>query len=101
MMWFTVGLGVTAAAMSHFIFKDLLLDRHSLSSQLKQQFDSLDSRLSSLESPPPPQTPPLPNHQFFCCETKEEDVRDDESGHNKERYTFEVDDDDGEFDDLD
>ncbi|GJY65497.1 hypothetical protein Tco_0467735 [Tanacetum coccineum] len=62
MMWFTVGLGVTAAAMSHFIFKDLLLDRHSLSSQLKQQFHSLDSRLSSLESPPP-QTPPLPNRQ--------------------------------------
>ncbi|GJS97150.1 hypothetical protein Tco_0804118 [Tanacetum coccineum] len=33
-------------------------------------------------------------------ETKEEDVKEDESDHNKERYTFE-DDDDGEFDDLD
>ncbi|GJV91216.1 hypothetical protein Tco_1539029 [Tanacetum coccineum] len=34
-------------------------------------------------------------------ETKEEDVKEDESDHNKERYTFEDDDDDGEFDDLD
>ncbi|GJS72721.1 serine/threonine-protein kinase/endoribonuclease IRE1b-like protein [Tanacetum coccineum] len=35
-------------------------------------------------------------------ETKEEDVKEDESDHNKERYTFEEDDDDdGEFDDLD
>nr|GEW40616.1 hypothetical protein [Tanacetum cinerariifolium] len=31
----------------------------------------------------------------------EEDVKEDESGHNKERYTFEDDDEDGEFDDLD
>nr|GEY69430.1 ionotropic glutamate receptor, metazoa [Tanacetum cinerariifolium] len=44
----------SAAAMYHFLFKELLLDRHSLSSQLKQQFDSLDSRVSSLDSPPPP-----------------------------------------------
>ncbi|GJY26962.1 hypothetical protein Tco_0401688 [Tanacetum coccineum] len=34
-------------------------------------------------------------------ETKEEDVKEDESDHNKERYTFEDGDDDGEFDDLD
>nr|GEY32892.1 transcription factor VOZ1-like isoform X1 [Tanacetum cinerariifolium] len=47
-------------------------------------------------------------HNFFTrfngienIETKEEDVKKDESGHNKERYTFEADDDDGEFDDLD
>nr|GEU99255.1 tubulin gamma-1 chain [Tanacetum cinerariifolium] len=33
-------------------------------------------------------------------ETKE-DVKEDESGHYKERYRFEDDDDDGEFDDLD
>nr|GEX67142.1 hypothetical protein [Tanacetum cinerariifolium] len=34
-------------------------------------------------------------------ETKEEDVKEDEFDHNKERYTFEDDDDDVEFDDLD
>ncbi|GJV08872.1 zinc finger, CCHC-type containing protein [Tanacetum coccineum] len=34
-------------------------------------------------------------------ETKEEDVKEDEFDHNKERYTFEDDDDDGRFDDLD
>ncbi|GJX29537.1 reverse transcriptase domain-containing protein [Tanacetum coccineum] len=34
-------------------------------------------------------------------ETEEEDVNEDEFDHNKERYTFEDDDDDGEFDDLD
>nr|GEX54224.1 RNA-directed DNA polymerase, eukaryota [Tanacetum cinerariifolium] len=33
-------------------------------------------------------------------ETKEEDVNEDESDHNNEQYTFEVDDDDGQFDDL-
>nr|GEW34444.1 hypothetical protein [Tanacetum cinerariifolium] len=34
-------------------------------------------------------------------ETKEEDVKEDESDHNKERYTFKDDDDDWESDDLD
>ncbi|GJV67325.1 hypothetical protein Tco_1482834 [Tanacetum coccineum] len=38
---------------------------------------------------------------FQNSKTKEEDVKEDESDHNKERYTFEDDDDDGEFDDLD
>nr|GEX80096.1 2-oxoglutarate and Fe(II)-dependent oxygenase superfamily protein isoform 1 [Tanacetum cinerariifolium] len=33
-------------------------------------------------------------------ETEEEDVKEDESDHNKERYIFEDDDNDGEFDDL-
>ncbi|GKB89961.1 probable arabinosyltransferase ARAD1 [Tanacetum coccineum] len=33
--------------------------------------------------------------------TEEEDVKEDESDHNKERYTFEDNDDDSEFDDLD
>nr|GEU46568.1 RNA-directed DNA polymerase, eukaryota, reverse transcriptase zinc-binding domain protein [Tanacetum cinerariifolium] len=33
-------------------------------------------------------------------ETKEVDVKEDEFGYNKERYTFKDDDDDGEFDDL-
>ncbi|GJZ50785.1 hypothetical protein Tco_0605300 [Tanacetum coccineum] len=35
------------------------------------------------------------------CKTEEEDVKEDEFDHNKERYIFEEDDDDGEFDDLD
>ncbi|XP_023750201.1 uncharacterized protein LOC111898524 [Lactuca sativa] len=39
--------------MSQFVYKDLLLDRHSLSLQLKQQFDSLESRVSNLESVSP------------------------------------------------
>nr|GFD19181.1 hypothetical protein [Tanacetum cinerariifolium] len=34
-------------------------------------------------------------------ETEEEDVKEDEFDHHKERYTFEDDDDDGEFDELD
>ncbi|KAJ9541665.1 hypothetical protein OSB04_028171 [Centaurea solstitialis] len=50
LVWFSLGLGSTAAIMSHFVYKDLLLDRHSLSCQLKQQFDSLESRVSNLES---------------------------------------------------
>nr|GEW47530.1 hypothetical protein [Tanacetum cinerariifolium] len=38
---------------------------------------------------------------YHNSKNKEEGVKEDESGHNKERYTFEDDDDDGEFDDLD
>nr|GEX51917.1 hypothetical protein [Tanacetum cinerariifolium] len=41
------------------------------------------------------------SRQHENSETKEEDVKDDESDHNKERYIFEDDADDGEFDDLD
>ncbi|KAL8240146.1 hypothetical protein R6Q59_013501 [Mikania micrantha] len=36
--------------MSNFVYKDLLLDRHSLSCQLQKQFYSLESRVSNLES---------------------------------------------------
>ncbi|KVI08229.1 hypothetical protein Ccrd_013400 [Cynara cardunculus var. scolymus] len=50
LVWFTFGFASTAAVMSQFVYRDLLLDRHSLSCQLKQQFDSLESRLSNLES---------------------------------------------------
>ncbi|KAF5803538.1 hypothetical protein HanRHA438_Chr00c38g0856621 [Helianthus annuus] len=48
LMWFTVGFAATAAVMGNFLYKDLLLDRHSLSLQLKNQFDSLESRLDSV-----------------------------------------------------
>ncbi|KAL7612351.1 hypothetical protein Lser_V15G05897 [Lactuca serriola] len=53
LVWFTFGFASTAAIMSQFVYKDLLLDRHSLSLQLKQQFDSLESRVSNLESVSP------------------------------------------------
>ncbi|KAK1421582.1 hypothetical protein QVD17_24039 [Tagetes erecta] len=50
LMWFSLGFGSTAGVMANFVYKDLLLDRHSLSCQLNNQFDSLSSRLANLES---------------------------------------------------
>ncbi|KAI7726936.1 hypothetical protein M8C21_013999 [Ambrosia artemisiifolia] len=50
LLWVTLGFGSTAGVMGSLVYKDLLLDRHSLSLQLKNQFDSLESRVSNLES---------------------------------------------------
>ncbi|XP_052207895.1 uncharacterized protein LOC127811768 [Diospyros lotus] len=49
LVWFTFGFGSSAAAITHFIFKDLWIDRQSLSSHLKEKFDALDARVSNLE----------------------------------------------------
>ncbi|KAM7461076.1 hypothetical protein LguiA_029197 [Lonicera macranthoides] len=49
LLWFTVGFGSATAAMTHFIFRDLFNDRHSLSSQ--EKFDALNTRVSNLEQP--------------------------------------------------
>ncbi|XP_076924069.1 uncharacterized protein LOC143586394 [Bidens hawaiensis] len=53
LMWFTLGFASTSAVMANLVYKDLLLDRHSLSCQLKNQFESLESRVSNLESVSP------------------------------------------------
>ncbi|XAR71101.1 hypothetical protein NMG60_11028213 [Bertholletia excelsa] len=49
MLWYTLGFASTAAATTQFVFKDLWVDRQSLSSQLKHKFDALDTRISNLE----------------------------------------------------
>ncbi|XP_057490802.1 uncharacterized protein LOC130776557 [Actinidia eriantha] len=49
LLWFTVGFSSAAAVMTQFFFRDLWSDRHSLSSQLKEKFDALETRVSNLE----------------------------------------------------
>ncbi|KAI4354028.1 hypothetical protein L6164_002929 [Bauhinia variegata] len=49
-LWFTLGFGTTSTAISHFVWKDLWVDRHHLSLDMKRKFDVLDGRVSNLES---------------------------------------------------
>ncbi|KAK2975758.1 hypothetical protein RJ640_027612, partial [Escallonia rubra] len=52
LLWFTLGAATSAAAMTHFVAKDLLFDRRSLSAQLKEKFEALETRVSNLEGVP-------------------------------------------------
>ncbi|KAL3641608.1 hypothetical protein CASFOL_012423 [Castilleja foliolosa] len=61
LLWFTLGVASTSGAIAQFIFRDLMVERNSLSSQLTEKFNSLDARVSNLESvipnkPTSPQT---------------------------------------------
>ncbi|KAF8393761.1 hypothetical protein HHK36_019959 [Tetracentron sinense] len=47
---FAFGFSVAGAAISHLVWRDLWIDQHSLSSEMKQKFDALDSRVVKLES---------------------------------------------------
>ncbi|XP_068331508.1 uncharacterized protein [Pyrus communis] len=42
LVWFGVGFSLTGAAISHLVWKDLLVDRFALSSDVKQKFDALE-----------------------------------------------------------
>ncbi|XP_050204875.1 uncharacterized protein LOC126654913 [Mercurialis annua] len=50
LVWFTVGFSVSTAAIGQFIWRDLLVDRYTLSSTTKHNFDGLEDRLRNLES---------------------------------------------------
>ncbi|KAM6551525.1 hypothetical protein CsatB_001333 [Cannabis sativa] len=50
--WTTIGFAVSAAAISQFVWKDLLVDRHTFSSEMRQKFDALEQRVANLESVP-------------------------------------------------
>ncbi|KAL8048846.1 hypothetical protein ABFX02_07G093700 [Erythranthe guttata] len=50
LLWSSLGFVSTSGAIAQFVLKDLWIDRNSLSSQLKEQFNSLDTRVSNLES---------------------------------------------------
>ncbi|KAI3919444.1 hypothetical protein MKW98_030155 [Papaver atlanticum] len=41
---------VTGAAIAQFVWKDLLTERISLTSEVKHKFDALEARISTLES---------------------------------------------------
>ncbi|KAG8488411.1 hypothetical protein CXB51_016549 [Gossypium anomalum] len=50
LLWFTLGFSVTAASISQFIYRDLWTDRYALKSDMKEKFDTLEARVSNLES---------------------------------------------------
>lgn len=49
LLWFGLGFSFTGAAISHLIWKDLMVDRFALSSDVKHKFDALESRIVNLE----------------------------------------------------
>ncbi|XP_021825161.1 uncharacterized protein LOC110766189 [Prunus avium] len=49
LLWFGLGFSLTGAAISHLVWKDLLVDRCALSSDVKQKFDALEGRIVNLE----------------------------------------------------
>jgi hypothetical protein len=65
LLWFGVGFTASAAVVSHFIWKDLWVDRHALSSHITHQFDALQTRISNLESSLPNQNPVSNHDQVF------------------------------------
>ncbi|XP_062096718.1 uncharacterized protein LOC133802435 [Humulus lupulus] len=52
LVWTSIGFAVSAAAISQFVWKDLLVDRHTFSSEMKQKFDALEQRVANLQSVP-------------------------------------------------
>ncbi|CAK7349195.1 unnamed protein product [Dovyalis caffra] len=50
LVWFTVGFSVSAAAISQFVWRDLLSQRYALSSHTNQKFEDLEARVLNLES---------------------------------------------------
>uniref|UniRef100_A0A7N0VLT7 Uncharacterized protein n=1 Tax=Kalanchoe fedtschenkoi TaxID=63787 RepID=A0A7N0VLT7_KALFE len=49
LLWFAAGFAITGAAISHFVWRDLLIDRTSLVSEMKQKFDDLEARVLKIE----------------------------------------------------
>ncbi|KZV34810.1 hypothetical protein F511_00712 [Dorcoceras hygrometricum] len=50
MLWFSFGFASASVAIAHVMYKDLLSDRSSITSEMKERFNSLDSRVSNLET---------------------------------------------------
>ncbi|CAL0315346.1 unnamed protein product [Lupinus luteus] len=65
LVWFSAGLTSTAAIVSQFVWKDLYVERHNLTSDINTTFDDLNARVSNLESP-------LPNPNLFSDSDKVE-----------------------------
>ncbi|KAE9595770.1 hypothetical protein Lalb_Chr17g0342271 [Lupinus albus] len=65
LVWFSGGLTSTAAIVCHLVWKDLWVDRHNIASDMKNNFDDLNARVSNLESS-------LPNPNLFSDSDKVE-----------------------------
>ncbi|KAH6766295.1 hypothetical protein C2S52_017278 [Perilla frutescens var. hirtella] len=76
--WFSLGFASTSGAIAQFVFKDLWTDLSSIASLLTEKFNSLDTRVSNLESvisnkPISPQAAALGIHEqydFFWVSTE-------------------------------
>ncbi|XP_048325205.2 uncharacterized protein LOC107419694 isoform X1 [Ziziphus jujuba] len=60
LLWIGIGFSVSSAAISHFVWKDLMLHRYALSSDMKRKFDALEERILNLESVPYHDSNPTP-----------------------------------------
>ncbi|XP_061989325.1 uncharacterized protein LOC133707876 isoform X1 [Rosa rugosa] len=49
LLWFALGFSSTGAAISHLIWRDLIVDRTALSSDVMRKFAALESRIVNLE----------------------------------------------------
>ncbi|CAM8985145.1 hypothetical protein QQ045_008319 [Rhodiola kirilowii] len=49
LVWFAAGFATTGAVMGQFVWRDLLFARTSLVSEMTQQFDDLEARVSKIE----------------------------------------------------
>ncbi|GMY33792.1 hypothetical protein FCV25MIE_29034 [Fagus crenata] len=73
LLWLGVGFSVTGAAISHFIWRDLWVDRYALVSDMKK-FDALEGRVSNLESISYPKSNPgQENNKCHQPQSVEED----------------------------
>ncbi|XP_018486412.1 uncharacterized protein LOC108856994 isoform X1 [Raphanus sativus] len=50
LLWFTLGFSVTGASIAHLVWRDLYAERFAISSDMKEKFGALESRVSGLES---------------------------------------------------
>ena len=48
-LWFTFGFASTYAVLSQVVLKDLMLERHALTSHMERDFRILEARLSNIE----------------------------------------------------
>ncbi|KAJ0234077.1 hypothetical protein HA466_0276220 [Hirschfeldia incana] len=50
LLWFTLGFSVTGASVAHLVWRDLYAERFAISSDMKEKFAALESRVTGLES---------------------------------------------------
>ncbi|KAK7292768.1 hypothetical protein RJT34_15621 [Clitoria ternatea] len=63
LLWFGLGFTSSTLAISHFVWKNVEVDRHALTTDINHKFQALQARISNLESSLPNHAPiPLPHH---------------------------------------
>ncbi|TKY64033.1 hypothetical protein E2542_SST13923 [Spatholobus suberectus] len=60
LLWFTFGFASTYAVLSHCVLKELLVERHALTSRMNNGFRALEARLSNIESSLPNRSSSIP-----------------------------------------